>query len=279
LFKAPERNIERAVQNLYNLDLIGPRGDITRLGEAVAELPTEVRTGKALALASKYSEKLGLPPEALVIPTIDMVACIEAKGIVTWESVSAASHGEASDYNKSRGRWKKLLNRTHNSDPVAQMEIFRSIMRLRPEHFKDWGIHLNHFHAAMSIRERICEALDIDPSTAPSRTLSAEQLRKIKEFHWAGSIDRLYRFVRRDAEDSNKREFKPVVSEGRLRFLSRDSVVTGSKFIVAEPLTIDTKYGDDDPMRLLVMASAVDPKWLDKNTPPQLKKSIPPAGG
>jgi hypothetical protein len=274
LFRAPDAHVERAMEALYQLDLIGPRGNITRTGKAVAELPTEVRTGKALVLAMRHSEQEGLAPEQLILPTIDMISCVEAKGIVTWESVSAPRGGVDPDFHARHGRWTKLLNHTHRSDPIAQMELFRTLLWLRPDQFHDWGVHINHFNTAVNIREQICERLNIDPFTITSRDLSAQQIRNIKEFYWAGSIDRLYRFVGRDGDDSRHRIFKPVANDGRLRMLSRDSVVKGSSFVVAEPITIDREYGDVEPARLLVMASAVDSKWLANNTPPQLKNAV-----
>jgi HrpA-like RNA helicase len=89
MVKAPDAHVEQAIEKLKYLGLLGSTGWITELGSAVAELPTEVRTGKALALACRYSEKCGLSPEELVLPMIDLVACVEAKGIVTWESAGA----------------------------------------------------------------------------------------------------------------------------------------------------------------------------------------------
>ncbi len=276
MVRAPDAHVEQAIERLKYLGLLGSSGCITELGEEVAKLPTEVRTGKALALACRYSDKHGLSPNELILPMIDVVACVEAKGIVTWESVSAPYRGEAPDYRARLGRWKRLLNRSYSSDPLAQMEIFRRLINLPEERFHDWGIHVNHFSAARGIRQDICEVLGHDPRPpAPSLgALSPQQLRKLNEFYWAGSIDRLYRFVGKDPEDPRKRLYKPVVGKGRLRILSRDSVVEKGSFVVAEPITIDTRYRDDDPMRLLVMASAVDTTWLQTNTPAQLKNSV-----
>jgi hypothetical protein len=154
------------------------------------------------------------------------------------------------------------------------MKLFGRLLLLRPEQFSDWGIHVNHFHAAVNIREQICERLNIDPATRATPDLSPQSLRQIKEFHWAGSIDRLYRFVGQEGEDSRNKLFKPVVGDGHLRKLSKDSVVNGSSFVVAEPITIDREYYDAQPVRLLVMCSAVDNKWLKNNTPPQLQNSV-----
>ncbi len=274
LYRAPQAHIKHALDSLYRLDLIGPRGHITHLGKIVSELPVEVRTGKALALAIKQSEALGLSPDQLIIPTIDMISCMEARGIVTWESISAPRGGEVPNYHARHGRWTKLLDHTHNSDPVGQMKLFGRLLLLRPEQFSDWGIHVNHFHAAVNIREQICERLNIDPATRATPDLSPQSLRQIKEFHWAGSIDRLYRFVGQEGEDSRNKLFKPVVGDGHLRKLSKDSVVNGSSFVVAEPITIDREYYDAQPVRLLVMCSAVDNKWLKNNTPPQLQNSV-----
>lgn len=276
LYRAPNAHIEHALNSLYHLDLIGPRGHITHLGKIVSELPVEVRTGKALALAIKQSESLGLSPEQLIIPTIDMISCIEAKGIVTWESIGASHGGEPANYHARHGRWTKLLDHTHNSDPVGQMKLFEKLLLLRPEQFSDWGVHVNHFHAAVNIRQLVCERLNIDPATRATPDLSPQSLRQIKEFHWAGSIDRLYRFVGQDADDTRNRLFKPVLGDGPryLRTLSKDSVVKGSSFVVAEPITIDRQYYDDAPVRLLVMCSAVDTKWLKSNTPPQLQNPV-----
>ncbi len=274
LFQAPDTHVARAMQSLYYLGLIGPKGHITELGRAVAELPTEVRTGKALALALKRSAEDGLSPEELILPMIDMVACVEARGIVTWESVCASYKGQTPDHNTRHGRWRKFLDRSHGSDPIAQMLIFRTISCLPVEQFVDWGIHLQHFNAAKNIREDICERLGIDPWPTSALPLSSEQVCTMKELYWAGSIDRLYRFVGKDADDPRKRVFKPVVGNGQRRMLSRDSVVEKGSFVIAEPITIDTKYHDEEPVRLLVMASAVDPKWLAKNTLPQLKNFV-----
>ncbi len=274
LYRAPQRHIDQALNSLYRLDLIGPRGHITNLGKMVSELPIEVRTGKALALAMKKSEEFGLSPEQLIIPAIDMVSCIEAKGIVTWESISASRGGEAASYQTRHGRWTRLLDHTHNSDPVAQMRLFQRLLQLQPDQFSDWGIHANHFQAALNIRELICERLNIDPLARATSDLNDKRLRQLKECHWAGSIDRLYRFVGQDIDDTRNRLFKPVVGDGHLRTLTKDSVVSGSSFVVAEPITIDREYYDDQPVRLLVMSSAVDAKWLKNNTPPQLQSSV-----
>ena len=274
LYRAPQVHIEHALNALYRLDLIGPRGHITHLGKIVSELPVEVRTGKALALAIKQSEALGLPPEQLIIPTIDMISCIEAKGIVTWESIGASHGGEPANYHARHGRWTKLLDHAENSDPAGQMKLFQRLQLLRPEQFSDWGIHVNHFNAAINIRGLICERLNIDPATRTTPNLSPQRVRQIKEFHWAGSIDRLYRFVGQDVDDTRNRLFKPVVGDGYLRTLSKDSVVKGSSFVVAEPITIDREYYDETPVRLLVMCAAVDSKWLKNNTPPQLQNSV-----
>ncbi len=273
-YKAKQAHIDRAMGALYQLGLIGPTGYLTHVGKLVAELPTEVRPGKALALAIKQSSDLGLSPDQLIIPAIDMVSCIEARGIVTWESINASRGGEIPNFHARHGRWTKLLDHTYNSDPIAQMKLFQRLLTLTPDQFSDWGIHTNHFQSAVNIRELLCERLNIDPSQRADKDLSPHRIRQLKELHWAGSIDRLYRFIGQDPSDAHDREFKPVVNDGHNRILSRDSVVKGSSFVVAEPITIDREYGDEDPARLLVMCSAVDTKWLKDNTPPQIKNAV-----
>jgi hypothetical protein len=274
LYRAPQEHIDHALASLYRLDLIGPKGHITSIGKIVSELPVEVRTGKALALAIKKSKELGLSPDELIIPTIDMVSCIEAKGIVTWESISAPHGGDYSSHHARYGQWRQLLDGDHKSDPVAQMKLFERLLLLRPEQFSDLGIHVNHFYAAVNIRELICERLNLDPVKRAAPDLSEQRIRQLKEVLWAGSIDRLYRFVGQDPENPRNRLYKPVVGHGHLRTLSKDSVVSGNSFVVAEPITIDREYLDPHPARLLVMASAVDTRWLNVNTPPQLRLDV-----
>ncbi|MFN5062864.1 MAG: helicase-related protein [Pseudomonadota bacterium] len=275
LYKAPESQIDNAMKALYRLGLIGPKGNVTNLGHLVASLPLEVRTGKAVALALLESGKQKLYPEQLIIPTIDMVSCIEARGMLAHEASSSGPGAAQKQSNGHRSRATKLLDADYRSDPLAHMKLFQRLL-MEPElRSSALGIHMGHFQAALQRRELVFERLGIDPGKLAATELDPKHLRLIQEFHWAGFIDRIYQKKPSKKGDVDGPSYRPLVQTSdrpaALRTLSRESLAKDSKLIIGDIITIDREPYDEHPVRLIVMASQVDNEWLRNNTPPQLK--------
>lgn len=273
LTPAPQGNINLATQSLYHLDLTGPQGHITELGRTVAELPVATRTGKIVALALQISKQLNIPPQDLLIPAIDVAAVMEAQGIVSRGSSLLSRDRDNGAYVR-QNRWMKFCSGDQQSDPLAQMQVFQRIAKLPVAQFQDWGIHPVHFQRALDVRVDLCDRLNLDPKIAAAEQLPDAHARLLKECIWRGMIDRMYRFVGVDEYDSKVRWYKPVVGDGKVRTLSKDSLIRGARWIVAEPINIDKEPYDDDPLRLLTMASKVNIKWVKNHHPPQLKNDI-----
>ena len=263
---APLINIHRAVKSNQLLNLLGPSGYVAPSAAIALGLPIEPNSMKTIAEAYRLTTQLNLAASKLLVPTIDLVAVIESEGIVSrefddsrfgsWEQPGAAG----------LSRWRRFCDDNLESDALAQMQLFQVLQRGNADAFAGWGVDLHRFHNAMELRAQLLQRLLIDPSTVAATDLPKEEkdllLQKLKECHWSGNINRLYRYVGRDAR-SNKRQYKPVFGDGELRELSSEcGLRPGHLFIAGEPITIDKEPYDHEPLYFITMASAVEPYWL-----------------
>lgn len=267
---APVEHIREALKTNQMLNLLGPSECVTPTAEIAVDLPIEPNSMKILADAQRISGLFNLTPEELLIPAIDLVSVLEVQGIVTrGPSVPLDDDFEDMGTTISPGRWKKFLSRETQSDPLAQMQLLQTLLRVNPDNFGNWGVHVNHFREAVELRaqliERLARKLEIplDPAQQAPSMLSDATMFHLNECLCSGMINHLYRYVGRDPSDNRRRLYKPVLGDGELRQISRESVVRDNAlFVVGTPITIDVEPYDPDPLRLITMAHGVSWKWL-----------------
>ncbi len=250
----PQEHIELAKRALYHLNLIGPRGHLTEEGAKVAALPVDVRTGKMLVKAVELDVKY----PGLLENMIDIAAIIEAEGITI------------SDKQK---KWGRYCKGEHDSDHIAQLRVYRAAQHRGEKTLEAMGVDAKSFRRAEEMRRLLDRRLEIGPrpeelKQAPSPTMRQKMLECI----WTGMSDSVFRKVGSKGQDSM---WKGLHSRGD-RKLSRSSVVQDSSLIVGKAfdLVVLREHDDTKTLPLVLMATAIDPKWLMKHATPQLKRDL-----
>lgn len=268
ILQASSKQLFDAHELLYKLDLVGPQGDITKLGRAAAELPVSAHIGKLLAKAIQHR---------LVHPNV-LKAAIDIAAIADAESITAKDK-----------TWQKLRVTNTNADPIAHMEAFQHALSLglhqRPEELSEYGLEEAPFFMALDTRNSLRNKLSIR-SGDPDEQLTPVELRLLKECLWSALIPWLHRCVEdRDDQYYGEQMYKKV-GEGGLRLLSKGSVVKRAEFIVGIPLNLEVDEMSErmsllikrisappKTLPLLLSAVAVDRDWLEHNIPPQCREA------
>ena len=252
IHKASESQLKDAQRTLYHLDLIGPQGHITDTGKIAAKFPVEVHMGKVLAKA--YALRSEYP--GVLLAAIDIAAITESQGILTDDA----------------RLWQRLRSSNTNSDTIAHMEVFQNAlsMKLKPGELADFGIREVNFMRALDTRNSLRSRLRIDTDPSMEEKLSPEEMLELRRCIWSGMIDSLYRFSHKDAINGD-RYYKGLAGQGT-RMLSKDSIVNDASYIVGSALNLEVKRasGIKSTLELILMATAVDKKWLENNVPPQM---------
>ncbi len=253
----PVEHVERAYSALYHLNLIGPRSHLTSEGANVAQLPVEVRTGKMLVKAAELAR---WHPKVLE-NAIDLAAIVEAEGVTIPEQ---------------KTRWSRFCRGESSSDHIAQLRVFHGAQELDGASLESKGIDPTSFRRALEIRRLLDRRMNIESRSFPREEppIFGEMREALLESVWTGNMDSIFRFVGHRDRDSS---WKGLHGRGE-RKLSRGSVVEGAALIVGRPydLVVLRKHFETKTIPLVLMASAIDPVWLEKHVSAPLKHIIAP---
>jgi ATP-dependent helicase HrpB len=247
-FHQPDKSkIHNARVTLRNLGCMTDEGRVTGIGRAVNRLPVCVQFARMIVEA----DRLGVVDDVL-----DIAAVLEQGGVTS--RFIKVGEGRI----PALPVWKKRFCPTEDSsDVMAQLAVFQTCVRerLRAQDMRDLGVFAKAFFHARDLRRKIASALRGKVSAFESSGNREDILRAV----CAGMVDHLYR-------NEYGRYKNGEVGE---RELCRESVLRTAEWMVGIPwdLQIKTRRG---PMtlRLVRMATKVDPKWLAEVAPQLAKK-------
>lgn len=223
-FHQPSRaEIKRTKKRLERLGCT-LRGKVTETGHAVARMPVSAQA----ALMVLEAAKRGVVDEVIIIAAI-------------FESGEIQSR-ETND-------WKRLIHEKE-SDPLAQLSLFRQAEKMTEDERKVKGIHEKTFLRARDIREHLTSAL-----RGMVVLGSSGKRKEIMKCITAGLLDHIYSNHRGVLHGEDERE------------MSRDSCASG-KLLVGLPfdLEVETRYGNR-VINLLRMVTAISDEWIAELAP------------
>lgn len=234
----PER-IHKAREALVSLGCVDTTGAVTRIGRLVAKLPISVQYARMIVEA----DRLG------VVDDVITIAAILEQGEINARVCSRCRDDGA----KSCRCWLKLAPGETSSDMLAQLAVYRAASGMKRDEMMSRGIFTKAFYQAKEKRRHLADAL-----RGKVKFGSSGKRDDILRAVCAGMVDHLY--VKSYGSYRN--------GDGVDRQLAKESVVGGGQWIVGQPwdLQIQTRRGPT-VLRLVRMASEVDPAWLAEVAP------------
>lgn len=236
-FHQPDKaEIHEAKRALKALGCMDDKGLVTKIGHRVAKLPISVKFGRMVIEA----ENLGV-----VDDVIDIAALLE-QGEIT---IRKTKDGRLGKY-----LWGNLCPNERESDVMAQLAIFRAAENMSKADMVENGVFVKAFYQAKEKRKRLASSLRGKIRNFDSTGKREDIIRSI----CAGMVDHLFRY--------NYGNY--VNGDNQSRQLSEGSVVSSADWLVGLPfdLEIKTRRGRMT-LRLVTMATKVDPKWLVEVAP------------
>lgn len=226
--------IRRAKASLKALGCLTESGEVTNIGNKVAELPISVNFARMIVEA----EKLG------VIDDVVTIAAILEGGEIT----------SRPDPVTGLQPWRKFIGAEEGSDLIAQLMVYRAASRLDRRELAENGIFPKAYYRAKEIRTHIRQGLE-----GYVNFRSNGKRENILKAVCAGMVDHLYQV-----------KFGVLTNgDGVPREANRWSVVHArTGWVVGLPfdLPINTRFGERI-LRLVRMLSVIDPTWLMEIAP------------
>ncbi len=238
-FHQPDKaEIHEAKRALKALGCMNESGKVTSIGHKVARLPVSVQFARMLIEA----DRLGVVEDVLTV-----VAILEQGGITMRPK---------GPYDVSA--WRTLCSGEQTSDLLAQLSVWKQAERMGKQQMTENGIFANAFYQAKAKRHHIGESL----RGKVREFRSSGNKENILKAVCAGMVDHLYQSHGGDWKNG----------DDQVRQLARESVVVGGQWIVGLPfdLEITTRRGKMT-LRLVQMATKVDPSWLLEIAPQLVK--------
>jgi ATP-dependent helicase HrpA len=231
--------IHDAKRALHALGCLGQNGTATKIGHQVAKLPVSVQFGRMLVEA----DRLGVVDDVLT------AAAILEQGDITMRP--------RDKYEEPA--WRKLCMGEETSDILAQLTVWKQAERMNKGQMLDNGVFAKAYFQAKEKRRHLADALR----------------GKVREFRSSGKRDDILRAVCAGMVDHlYQRQYGSWKNgDGQERELAKESVVRGGDWLVGMPfdLQIKTKRGGMMTLRLVRMATKVDPTWLVEIAPQLVK--------
>lgn len=241
----PLGQILEAKRALGALGCMKEGGEVTRVGRQVAKLPISVQYGRMIVEA----ERLG------VVDDIITVAAILEQG-----NINARVCPECKKYgDKSCACWRKLAPGESTSDVLAQLAVYKAAKSMTKDEMRKKGVFVKAYFQAKQKRQHLADAL-----LGKIRFGSTGKKEDILRAVCAGMVDHLFRKIGWGSYQNG---------EAGERQLARESVLLGADWLVGKPwdLQIKTRF-DPRTLRLITMASKVDPEWLVEVAPQLSRK-------
>jgi ATP-dependent helicase HrpA len=238
-FHQPAKSeILEAKRALKALGCLAENGSVTAIGKQVSRLPLSVQFARMVVEA----DRLG------VVDDVVTIAAILEQGEIT---ARAKSQYEAP-------AWKHLVAGEDSSDLMAQLAIWEKAEGMSKDEMLKSGIFVKAFFQAKEKRRHLADAL----RGKVREFRSSGNRENILKAVCAGMVDHLYHGqygTWRNGDDTERQ-------------LARESVVRSGDWIVGLPFDLEIKTRRGTMMlRLVRMATKVDPMWLAEIAP-QLAK-------
>ncbi len=229
--------IQNAKRSLRVLGCMDEKGEVTSVGHEVSKLPLSVPFARMIVEANR----LGVVNDVLTIAAI-------------------LDQGELTIRQRDRfvePAWKKLVPSEYSSDVMVQLIVWEVAMSIEGdrEKMQKLGIFPKAFYQAKDKRRHLRDVLQGKVHSFRS----TGDREKILKAVCSGMIGHLYRFT----------SMGWMNGDGQVRELARESVVRGAEWVVGLPfdLEVPTRRGGKTTLKLIRMATKVDPSWLIKIAP------------
>lgn len=244
----PVGEIHEAKRVLHALGCMNEDGSVTRIGHRIAKLPVSCASGRMILEA----DRLGVMDDIL------SVAAILEQGGINARVCNSCRERQV----KKCSCWRhNLAPDVEDSDILAQLAAFNKCRDMTKDEIVKSGIYLKAFFAVVQIRKKIVSVIK-----GHVRFGTSGNGEMIKRAVCAGMVDHLYKkswgkfYINGDEEP---------------RMLDHMSVLMNRtpQWLVGKPFNIDPN-GWGEPMRLINMATEVDPKWLAEVAPQLVKDEV-----
>ena len=248
-FHQPDKTVlADAKRSLLALGAMNAKGEVTKIGRRMARLTVSVQFARMLVEAERHG---------VVEQVATVAACLEA-----------------GDIRGREGQWRSLTQEP-KSDLLAILDVFNAAKMMKGrqgqskvEALREAGIFTKDFFRADELRRKLLDATRSEVRSDSKKFASKEEERQaILKACVAGLVDHLYR-----SQCGRYRNGSPTERE-----LARESVVRGGpEWLVGLPKDIEVKArrGGTFMLRLVTMATAVDPTWLADVAPQLVEKKI-----
>jgi HrpA-like RNA helicase len=233
--------VHEAKRALVALGCMNADHSVTKTGRIVNRMPIDVRYGRMLVEA----DRLGVVDDVLTV-----VAILEQGGITT---------PTPSRNRPDRPDWRELVPAEHESDVLGQLAVWDMARNMSSSQMKESGISPKSYYRAKEIRSQVARAVKGILKNGDGKTVSRELILKAV---CAGMVDHLYRSSDNDGVNPYRN------GDGMNREVGQSSLVRRADWLVGRPfdLQISTRRGQMT-LRLIEMASRVDPMWLAEVAP------------
>lgn len=226
----PANAIANAKKSLVGLGAFDANGKVTEIGRRINRLPVDVHIARMVIEA----ERLGV-----VDNVVTVAACLTVDGI-----------------RDRSGNWR-TLTKEKESDLLAERDVFEAMRETRGVDFREVGVFGKALFQAREVRRQLTDAL----RSGGVRFLGSSKDRTdILKAICAGMVDHLYQrtgwYGYRNGGNDGEREL------GRESVLKQ--IYPEPDWIVGQPfdLEITNRRGRKQTLRLITLATKVDPSWL-----------------
>lgn len=239
-FHQPEKSdIKDARQTLIGLGCMTESGGVTPIGRLVNRLPVSVKYARMLVEA----DRLGVIDDVLTIAAI-----MEVSGI----TVPPPSRNRP-----ERPDWRYMVPDEHESDVMGQLAVWQMAESMTKDEMYEKGIGIRDYFRAKEIRHHLAQAVKQYFSFG-----STGRRKDILKAVCAGMVDHLYH-----GQYGTYRNGETVNRE-----LGTASLVRNAEWLVGKPFDLQIKTrGGMITLRLIELASKVDPAWLAEVAPQLVK--------
>lgn len=228
--------IHDAKRALVSLGCMTADGQVTKVGRLVNRLPVSVQYGRMLVEA----DKLGVVDDVLTVAAI-----LEQGGI----TIPTPSRNKP-----DRPDWRRMVPSESESDVMGQLAVWQMAQNMTKDEMREKGVSLRSFFRAKEIRQHLAQA--VNQFFQFGSTARREDILKAV---CAGMVDHLF-----------KGSYGFYTNgEGIGRELGSGSLVRGANWLVGKAfdLQINTRRGGTMTLKLIELASKVDPMWLIEIAP------------
>ncbi len=234
------RAIKRAKQKLITLGALIKTGQVTKIGHQMEKYPVESNFGRMLVEAKSFSPAVQSKLAAII-------GIQEVGGIVKGGPRYTG--------------WHKYTKQ-HQSDPLAQYDVFLALKTIPEESYEDLGIIGKNVSKAREVMERLNNDLgDIDMSERALTPITTVEQSDLLRCIVAGQIDQLW--VVDDGGNATH------IDTNAVREVSSSTVVRNPKLVTGIPfdLQVPVSGGAFQTLHLLQSITVCNPNWLNELDP------------